>query len=88
MDVERDRILIDGAGIAFTRFLPPGTAGRADCAGSTGRADCAGSTGRADSAGDQPTVVMLHEGLGSITQWKDLPAVLARRCGLEVVAYD
>ena len=35
-----------------------------------------------------PTIVMLHEGLGSITQWRDLPEVLARRCGLEVVAYD
>lgn len=71
--------MIDGVGIAFTRFLPPGT---------TGRADRAGSTGRADRAGDRPTVVMMHEGLGSVTQWKDLPAVLARRCGLEVVAYD
>ena len=39
-----------------------------------------------DSA--QPTVVMLHEGLGSITQWRDLPEVLAQRCGLDIVAYD
>ena len=31
---------------------------------------------------------MLHEGLGSITQWRDLPEVLAGRTGLEVVAYD
>ena len=39
-------------------------------------------------AGERPTVVMLHEGLGSITQWRDLPEVLAQRCGLDVVAYD
>ena len=35
-----------------------------------------------------PTIVMLHEGLGSITQWRDLPEVLAQRCGVEVIAYD
>ena len=39
-------------------------------------------------AGERPTVVMLHEGLGSITQWRDLPGELAQRCGLDVVAYD
>ena len=39
-------------------------------------------------AGERPTVVMLHEGLGSITQWRDLPGVLAQRCGFDVVAYD
>ena len=35
-----------------------------------------------------PMIVMLHEGLGSITQWRELPEVLARRCGLDVIAYD
>jgi len=38
--------------------------------------------------GNRPVIVMLHEGLGSITQWRDLPDVLASRCRLEVVAYD
>ena len=37
---------------------------------------------------DRPVIVMLHEGLGSITQWRDLPEVLAQRSGLEVFAYD
>ncbi len=37
---------------------------------------------------DRPVIVMLHEGLGSITQWRDLPVELARRCQLEVIAYD
>ena len=46
------------------------------------------ATGERGPTGERPTVVMLHEGLGSITQWRDLPSVLARRCGLDVVAYD
>ncbi len=33
-------------------------------------------------------VVLLHEGLGSIGQWRDLPAEIATRTGLTVVAYD
>ena len=37
---------------------------------------------------DEPVIVMLHEGLGSITQWRGLPETLAQRCGLGVVAYD
>jgi pimeloyl-ACP methyl ester carboxylesterase len=38
--------------------------------------------------GDLPTMVMLHEGLGSVSMWKDFPERLARatRCG--VVAYS
>lgn len=47
-----------------------------------------GTDSRHISTGNSPVIVMLHEGLGSITQWRDLPEVLARRCGLEVVAYD
>ena len=35
-----------------------------------------------------PTVVMLHEGLGSITQWRDLPDRIHSTTGLPVVAYD
>src|SRR5438093_1100339 len=33
--------------------------------------------------GEAPTVVFLHEGLGSITQWRDFPAALCERtrCG-------
>lgn len=38
--------------------------------------------------GDQPTIVMLHEGLGSITQWHDLPEQIHGSTGLPVVAYD
>jgi pimeloyl-ACP methyl ester carboxylesterase len=39
-------------------------------------------------ASDRPTFVMLHEGLGSVSMWKDFPAQLARatRCG--VLAYS
>lgn len=41
-----------------------------------------------DATGERPTVVILHEGLGSITQWRDLPRVLGQKCGLDVIAYD
>lgn len=34
-----------------------------------------------------PTLVLLHEGLGSITQWRDLPEQLARDTGFGVLAY-
>jgi pimeloyl-ACP methyl ester carboxylesterase len=35
-----------------------------------------------------PTVVMLHEGLGSIAHWRDFPARLAARTGCGVLAYS
>ena len=37
---------------------------------------------------DGPTVVMLHEGLGCITQWRDLPDRIHSTTGLPVVSYD
>lgn len=36
----------------------------------------------------QPTLVMLHHGLGSVSAWRDLPEHLARATGLPVVAYS
>ena len=72
--LERGRIDIDGVGIAYRRFVPTRVAAPQDTPGAVNAS--------------APTVVMLHEGLGSITQWRDLPGVLARRCGLEVIAYD
>jgi len=35
-----------------------------------------------------PTIVMLHEGLGSVAAWRDWPAVLAERTGLGVLVYS
>jgi pimeloyl-ACP methyl ester carboxylesterase len=35
-----------------------------------------------------PTLVLLHEGLGSILQWRDVPRRLLERTGLPVLAYD
>lgn len=35
-----------------------------------------------------PTIVMLHEGLGSLGQWRDLPGKLADETGFGVVAYS
>ena len=35
-----------------------------------------------------PTLVLLHEGLGSVAQWKDVPERLADMTGFGVVAYS
>jgi pimeloyl-ACP methyl ester carboxylesterase len=39
-------------------------------------------------AANVPTIVMLHEGLGSIAMWKDFPAQLAQATGCRVLAYS
>src|SRR5262245_16028997 len=38
--------------------------------------------------GGGPTLVFLHEGLGSIRQWRDFPAKLASATGLRALVYD
>ena len=40
------------------------------------------------STPDAPTIVFLHEGLGSITQWKDFPAALCERTGGRGLVYN
>jgi pimeloyl-ACP methyl ester carboxylesterase len=35
-----------------------------------------------------PTLVFLHEGLGSMTQWRDFPAAVAGRTGCGALLYD
>jgi len=35
-----------------------------------------------------PQIVLLHDGLGSISQWRGVPAEIARRTGATVLAYD
>jgi pimeloyl-ACP methyl ester carboxylesterase len=37
---------------------------------------------------DAPTLVMLHEGLGSVSLWRDYPAALAKATGTRVFAYS
>jgi len=37
---------------------------------------------------EAPSVVMLHEGLGSLAMWKDFPAAVQVRTGLGVLAYS
>ncbi len=39
-------------------------------------------------ADDPPVLVFLHEGLGSIAQWRDFPAALCRAVGLPGLIYD
>lgn len=36
----------------------------------------------------QPTLVFLHEGLGSVSMWRDFPARLAAMCALPAVIYS
>lgn len=39
-------------------------------------------------AGGEPTLVVLHEGLGSIRRWGEFPARLAQETGRRVLVYD
>jgi len=36
----------------------------------------------------QPVIVLFHDSLGCVELWRDFPALLCQRSGLEVVAYD
>jgi pimeloyl-ACP methyl ester carboxylesterase len=38
--------------------------------------------------GSEPVLVFLHEGLGSIAQWRDFPAKVARATGCRALVYD
>jgi pimeloyl-ACP methyl ester carboxylesterase len=38
--------------------------------------------------GGEPTLVFLHEGLGSIPQWRDFPQQVARATGCRALVYD
>ena len=38
--------------------------------------------------GGEPTLVFLHEGLGSIRQWRDFPQRVAQATGLRALVYD
>lgn len=37
---------------------------------------------------DRPEILLLHEGLGSVSMWRDFPGALARATGSRVVAYS
>lgn len=41
-----------------------------------------------DAQADAPVLVMLHEGLGSVSIWRDYPAALAKATGTRVFAYS
>jgi len=42
----------------------------------------------APASASAPTIVMLHEGLGSLTHWRDFPRRLAERTGSGVLVYS
>jgi pimeloyl-ACP methyl ester carboxylesterase len=37
---------------------------------------------------DRPEILLLHEGLGSVSLWRDFPAKLAQRTGCRTIAYS
>jgi pimeloyl-ACP methyl ester carboxylesterase len=37
---------------------------------------------------DRPVIVLLHEGLGSVSRWREVPEMLAAECGSTVMAYS
>src|SRR3954469_8964465 len=41
-----------------------------------------------NGASGMPTLVFLHEGLGSIGQWRDFPAKVAAATGCRALVYD
>jgi pimeloyl-ACP methyl ester carboxylesterase len=41
-----------------------------------------------EPAADKPTLVFLHEGLGSMGQWRDFPAKVAAATGCRALVYD
>ena len=41
-----------------------------------------------EDSGGKPTLVFLHEGLGSIRQWRDFPATVAMATGCRALVYD
>jgi pimeloyl-ACP methyl ester carboxylesterase len=45
-------------------------------------------TARYDGDPARPAIVLLHEGLGSVSSWRDFPQRLAERTGCAVVAYS
>lgn len=47
-----------------------------------------GAWGPADTSSSVPAIVLLHEGLGSVTAWRSFPADLATRTGWRVFAYS
>ncbi len=40
------------------------------------------------SEGRKPVLVFLHEGLGSIPQWRDFPEKVAKATGYRALVYD
>lgn len=37
---------------------------------------------------DRPTIILLHEGLGSVSMWRDFPQMLADKTTCEVIVYS
>ena len=92
IEVTDGRLQIETVGIAYRRLSPreaePDGEAVARAAGEPGSGRIREQERETTGDTGNPAIVMLHEGLGSITQWRELPEVLARRCQIDVIAYD
>ena len=75
------RLQIDGSALECEWF----DAGGSDGAARDGAADRGGE--RDERSGGGAALVFLHEGLGSLTQWRGVPAQLCRESGRAGLAY-
>jgi pimeloyl-ACP methyl ester carboxylesterase len=41
-----------------------------------------------DNNHNLPVIIMLHDALGSVSQWKNFPVILAEKTGLNILLYD
>lgn len=73
-----DTLVLDGRRFAVRRLTPDTPAPERPAA----------DTPAPDTTTSGPTLVFLHEGLGSIGQWKDFPQALCAAMGLRGFVYD
>jgi pimeloyl-ACP methyl ester carboxylesterase len=68
------------------RWIDAPVAANAD--GTLNAEDTANTDNANDTAAEQPVMVFLHEGLGSVSLWKDFPDQLCARIGMRGLVYS
>ena len=66
----------------------PVAANAANADGTLNTEDTANTDNANDTAAEQPVMVFLHEGLGSVSLWKDFPDQLCARIGMRGLVYS
>ena len=74
------------------RWIDAGGMGNRDVAvtadGTLIAEDTANTDNASDTAAEQPVIVFLHEGLGSVSLWRDFPDQLCARIGMRGLVYS